>query len=245
MVAVPQLSTNASFAQRRRAHPGQGRTGRQSPAAEPGVLPPVAPLPAPPWSGRKAVGTCRDIRAGIPFSLTFAPVASLSSLHRKPLHVWCSAMDRSTAQSHAASTEDVGRAAPGKVGLVQDLAEVRAGDELAGGLLRCEVAQCSAQQAHAIRAQRPLPKLINDAQRPAESQPALQLDLTRRLPAPEYAEKTRAMSTSLSREGGTPIVASCMVAAAEAGACREAKRRMLSHGIRWANAWQRPCLGPA
>ena len=41
---------------------------------------------------------------------------------------------------------------PGKVGLVQDLAEVRAGDELAGGLLRCEVAQCSAQQAHAVRA---------------------------------------------------------------------------------------------
>ncbi len=171
MVAVPQLSTNALFAQRRRAHPGQEHTGRQSPAAEPGVLPPVAPLLAPPWSERKAVGTCSDIRAGISFSLTSAPVASLSSFHQEALHLWYCDNNRLTAQVHAVSTNDEGRAAPGKVGLVQDLAKVRAGDELAGGLLRCEVAQRSAQQAHAIGTQRPLPKLINDAQRPAESQP--------------------------------------------------------------------------
>ena len=64
-----------------------------------------------------------------------------------------------------------GNSLPGKVVLVENLAEVGAGDELAGGLLRCKVAQRSAQQAHAIGTQRPLPKLINDAQRPAESQP--------------------------------------------------------------------------
>ena len=58
---------------------------------------------------------------------------------------------------------------PGKVLLVEDLAEVGAGDELAGRPLRCEVAQHSAQQADAVRAQRPLPKLIYDAQRPAFS----------------------------------------------------------------------------
>ena len=119
------------------------------------------------------MGTCKDIRAGIPFSLTFASVASLSSFGPEALYLWYCDKDRLTSQFfHAASTEDIGRAAPGKVGLVQDLAEVCAGDELAGGLLRSEVAQRSAQQADAVRAQRPLPKLIDDAQRPAESQPA-------------------------------------------------------------------------
>ena len=58
--------------------------------------------------------------------------------------------------------------APGKVVLGQDLAEVGAGNELAGGLLRRKVAQRSAQQAHAVRTQCPLPELINDAQRPAQ-----------------------------------------------------------------------------
>lgn len=60
-----------------------------------------------------------------------------------------------------------GRAAPGEVALIKDLAEVGAGNELAGGLLRREVAQRSAQQAHTVRAQRSLPKLVYDAQRPA------------------------------------------------------------------------------
>lgn len=59
-----------------------------------------------------------------------------------------------------------GRITPGKIVLVKDLTEVCAGNELAGGLLRCKVAQPSAQQANAVRAQRSLPKLIYDAQRP-------------------------------------------------------------------------------
>ena len=39
-----------------------------------------------------------------------------------------------------------------------------------------------------------------------------------------------------------PITAACMVAVAEAGAWREAKRHVLSHGICQANACKRPRL---
>ena len=109
---------------------------------------------------------------------------------------------------------------PGKVGLVQDLAKVCAGDELAGWLQSCKVAQRSAQQAHPVCAQRPLPKLINNAERPAESQPA-QIR-SKAISSARPSEILRARSIRLNREHGMPIVAACIMAAAEAGAWWEA-----------------------
>ena len=55
----------------------------------------------------------------------------------------------------------------------------------------------------------------------------LQLDLPRRLSAPEYADITRAMPVKLNRYHGMPTTAACNMAAAEAGAWWEAKRHLL------------------
>ena len=58
--------------------------------------------------------------------------------------------------------------APGQVRGVERLAEVRACNDLRRRrLLRCKVAQAGAEQADAVRAERSLTKLVDDAQRPA------------------------------------------------------------------------------